>query len=58
MRHSPAALPLPARRAAWDALWDKLLQPPRREPAEPEHVPTPEEAADPEPRTRGEAGRP
>ena len=42
----------------WDALWDKLLQPPRREPAEPEHVPTPEEAADPERRSRGEGGRP
>jgi len=48
-------LPLPARRAAWDALWDRLLQPPRREPAEPEHIPTPEELAgtDPHPRDPG-----
>ena len=58
MRRSEAGLPLPARRAAWDALWDKLLAPPRREPAEPEHVQTPEEAADPELRPRGEGGRP
>jgi len=50
-------LPLPARRAAWRQVWDKLLQPPRREQAEPEHVPTPEEVADPEPRSRGEGER-
>jgi len=51
-------LPQPARRASWDAVWDKLLAPPRREPAEPEHVPTPEEVADPAPCPRGEGGRP
>ena len=51
-------LPPPARWAAWRQTWDKLLAPPRREPAEPEHVPTPEEVADPAPRTRGEGGRP
>lgn len=51
-------LPPPARRAAWDAVWDKLLAPPRREPSEPERVPTPEDVADPEPQSRGEEGRP
>ena len=58
MRRSERGLPLPARRAAWRQTLDKLLQPPRREPAEPEHVPTPEEVADLEPRSRGEGGRP
>lgn len=47
-------LPDPARRAAWDQVWDRLLQPPRQEPAEPERVPTPEEVAELETRSRGE----
>ena len=42
------------RRALWDQLWDRLLAPPRAEPSTPEQVPTPEEIANPEPRSRGE----
>jgi hypothetical protein len=57
-RRSPEPpLPDPARRALWDQLWDRLLQPPRTEPATPEQVPTPESVADPEPRSRGEERR-
>ena len=55
-RHEP--LPLPARQVAWRQVWDRLLAPPRREPADPEHITTPEEVDHPEPRPRGEGGRP
>lgn len=58
MRGHREPLSLPVQRAAWDALWDKLLRPPRREPAEPEPIPRPEDTADPGPRSRGEGGRP
>jgi hypothetical protein len=47
-------LPDAARRVLWDQLWTRLLSPPRQEPAEAEHIATPEEVADPEPRSRGE----
>lgn len=50
-------LPHDARRVLLDQLWDKLLQPPRTEPGEPERIPTPEQIADPEPRSRGEGSR-
>lgn len=54
----PRNLPLEARRVLWDQLWDRLLGPPRPEPVTPEHIPTPEELADPTPRSRGEEGKP
>jgi hypothetical protein len=47
-------LPDAARRVLWDQLWDRLLGPPRQEPAAPEHIPTPEDLANPEPRSRRE----
>ena len=47
-------VPDAARRIAWDAVWDRLLAPPRQEPAKPEHIPTPEELSDSSPRSRGE----
>ena len=48
-----SGLPDSARRILWNQLWDKLLSPPRAEPGTPERIPTPEELADNEPRTRG-----
>ena len=51
-------LPVEAQRVLWIRLWDRLLQPPRAEPAQPERIPTPEELADPQPASRGEGGRP
>lgn len=47
--HRPSDLPLAARRILWNKLWDRLLGPPREEPAIPEHIPTPEEFANPAP---------
>lgn len=31
-----------ARRILWNRIWDRILEPPRTEPANPEQVPTPE----------------
>jgi hypothetical protein len=56
-QHRSSPLPPAARRAAWDALWTRLLAPPRSEPANPEPVPTPEALTDPTPPSRGEGER-
>jgi len=56
-QHHSSPLASSARRVLWDRLWDRLLAPPRTEPASPEPVPTPEELADPTPRSRKEDGR-
>jgi hypothetical protein len=58
MPRKATELPVAARRVLWDQLWDKLLSPPRPEPSQPEHPPTPEELAATEPRSRGETRRP
>ena len=50
-------LPTTARRVLWHQLWDRLLQPPRVEPGEPERIPTPEDLAHPEPHSCGEGER-
>lgn len=58
MSRQPDPLPPAARRALWDKVWDRLLAPPRCEPATPEPIPTPESVADPVVRSRGEGDRP
>jgi hypothetical protein len=50
-------LPLPARVVQWKRSWDRLLQPPRTEPAAPEQIPTPESVNEPNEHSRGESGR-
>lgn len=44
----------PVQLVSWDQLWTRLLTPPRPEPGTPEPIPTPEQLANPEPRSRSE----
>jgi hypothetical protein len=49
MPRDPEPLPLAARRALWNRVWDRLLSAPRQEPAEPDEVPRPETLIGPHP---------